>query len=233
MQTYIKNDLNQSYLILESNACHQEDYQTIMLRENDIPGILKTDIRNLDNQSYYYYDISGKISLQACYEQGMMRYAEMKQLVEDLLLAIKNLENYMLDGNGILLDPKLIFSDRSRYYFCYYPFSEEPAKEAFHKLTEFFVMKADERDEKGIRFAYTFHKGTMDAHYSIEEILRRIEPGVENVVEVKKEFYFPEEVVLEEAESDLQDAKESVGLWNKIRTFLEEVFIKDDEDEDL
>lgn len=223
METYIKNDLNQSYLILEGTEQSQEDYQTIMLRENHIPGILRTDVRNLDNQNYYYYDISGKTSLQSWYEQGAMRYEEMKRLVQDLLSAIDNLEKYMLDGNGILLEPQFIYFDRERYYFCYYPFYPESAKEAFHKLTEFFVVKVDERDEEGVRFAYTFHKATMETHYSIEEILQRLEPDMD------KE---PEEESQNEEDSDWQEEQERAGVWSKICTFLGELFLQQEDDEE-
>ena len=234
MQTYIKNDLNQTYLILEGTAQSQEDYQTIMLRENHISGILRTDVRNLDNQSYYYYDISGKTSLQSWYEQGVMRYEEMKQLVQDLLSAIENLEKYMLEGNGILLEPQFIFYDREQYYFCYYPFYPESVKEAFHKLTEFFVVKVDERDAKGVHFAYTFHKATMEPHYSIEEILKRLEPNMEqeqDVWSIQSDF---EEIPVDEDASGQQEEQEKSGVWSKIRTFLEELFLQqEDDDEDL
>lgn len=234
MQTYIQNDLNQSYLILEGTESGQEDYQTIMLRENHIPGILKTDVRNLDNQSCYYYDISGKTSLQTWCEQGVMRYEEMKHLVEDLLMAIENLEKYMLDGNGILLEPQFIFYDRKRYYFCYYPFHPESAKEAFHQLTEFFVRKVDERDDEGVRFAYTFHKATMEVHYSIAEILKRLEPETVNNRDVLMEAGDLTEIPTEGDEIYLQEEESNVSFWNKIRTFLHGIFLQDEDyDEDL
>ena len=61
MKTFYKNDLKKAFLILETEEGEKEDYQIVMLQENDIEGLLKTDVRNVNNRSHYYYDISGKI----------------------------------------------------------------------------------------------------------------------------------------------------------------------------
>ena len=155
---------------------------------------------------------------------------EMKQLIVDLLSAIENLEKYMLDGNKILLQPEYIFRDRQLYYFCYYPAHQENAKEAFHQLMEFLVVKVDERDDKGVRFAYTFHKATMDEHYSIAEILQRFEPEVtynqEEIIEGIEGFQ------IVEIEEELEEEKEG-RLWSRIKTFFQEWFLHQDDDDDL
>ena len=45
MKACYKNDLKKAYLILEGVESEAEDYQIYMLKENTIPGLLKTDIR--------------------------------------------------------------------------------------------------------------------------------------------------------------------------------------------
>ena len=97
MKTYYKNDLKRTYLILEGNEGEKDDYQVVMLRENEIPGILKTEVRYVDNQSHYYYDISGKTSFKTLYEKTHLSCDDMKRLVSDLLQAIHNLQKYMLN----------------------------------------------------------------------------------------------------------------------------------------
>ena len=51
MKACYKNDLKKAYLILEGVESEAEDYQIYMLKENTIPGLLKTDIRYVDNIS--------------------------------------------------------------------------------------------------------------------------------------------------------------------------------------
>ena len=93
MKACYKNDLKKAYLILEGVESEAEDYQIYMLKENTIPGLLKTDIRYVDNISQYYYDISGKVSLKAIYEKANLSYEEMKNLVYALLRTIKQFVN--------------------------------------------------------------------------------------------------------------------------------------------
>ena len=134
MKTYYKNDLKKTYLILDGMEGEQEDYQTIMLRECEIQGLLRVEIRYIDNQTQYQYDISGKTAFKTLYEKMNLNYKEMKRLVENLLHTIQTIRKYMLDANCILLEPEYIFCDSKGFYFCYYPPCRKDAKKMFHQL---------------------------------------------------------------------------------------------------
>lgn len=222
MKTYYKNDLKKAYLILEGDVGEQEDYQVIMLRENDIDGILKTDVRYVDNQSHYYYDISGKTSFKTLHEKVQLSCEEMQHLVQSLLRTIQTLKKYMLDTNCILLEPEFIFFDQEKFYFCYYPSCRENAKEAFHQLTEFFVREVNYKDEKGVYFAYSMHKMTMEENYSIEEIMRTLMPQEEDGDEEEIEVTVIDYTQRME-NSSLQDdlIEEKNDLWEPVRKLLE------------
>jgi hypothetical protein len=215
LKTYYKNDLKKAYLILEGKKAEQEDYQIIMLRENDIDGILKTDVRYVDNQSHYHYDISGKTSFKTLHERMQLTFDEMHLLVKNLLQTIHNVRKYMLDANCILLEPEYIFFDQEKFYFCYYPPYCEDTKEAFHRLTEFFVREVNYQDEQGVHFAYTMHKMTMEENYSIEEIMQTIIP---------QEIEIPVMDYTQRMEdSGLEDdlIEEKNDLWEPVRKLLE------------
>lgn len=237
MKTYIKNDLKRVYLVLEGKEEDQDDYQAVMLRENEIPGILRTDVRYIDNRIHYYYDISGKTSIKAIYEKVNLSYDDMKGLVWELISAIQNIQKYMLDGNCILLEPEMIFRDQEKYYFCYYPSCGQESRKEFHRLTEFFVRKVNDKDEKGVHFAYTLHKATMEANYSIEEIMRRLSPETVETSEEKS----PEIPLIEASECAENEKTEKkviripMTFFEKIRKTLEKsrFLIFEDEEEDL
>lgn len=222
MKTYYKNDLKCAYMILEGEEGDREDYQIVMLKENEIPGILNMDVRYVDNQSQYYYDISGKTSFRILHEKINLTLEDMRRLVNDLLQAIQILKKYMLDSKCILLDPEYIFCEGDTYYFCYYPFCRQNIKEEFHRLTEFFVREVNYKDEEGVHFAYTLHKATMEENYSIEEIMKNLipetedgEPEVEEAPVVdyteRMESIAMEESIIEERDS----------MWESVRKFLE------------
>ena len=63
MNAYFKNNLKQAQLVLEGEEL-RETLEVFMLQGNEIPGLLKTNIKYIDGKSHYQYDISGKTSLQ-------------------------------------------------------------------------------------------------------------------------------------------------------------------------
>lgn len=222
MNTYYKNDLKKTYLILDGMEGEQEDYQTIMLRECEIQGLLRVEIRYIDNQTQYQYDISGKTAFKTLYEKMNLNYEEMKRLVENLLHTIQTIRKYMLDANCILLEPEYIFCDSKGFYFCYYPACRKDAKKMFHQLTEFFVRQVDYKDDEGVHFAYTLHKKTMEENYSIGEIMQALmpqenpEPQEEMEVEVMDYAEQMEKLRLEE-----NCVEEKNDLWEPVRKLLE------------
>lgn len=200
----------------------QEDYQTVMLKENDIDGLLKVDVRYMDNQTHYHYDISGKTAFKTLYEKVNLSYEEMKRLVENLLQTIQLLRKYMLDANCILLEPEYIFCDSERFYFCYYPPCQADAKKMFHQLTEFFVKEVNYKDEEGVHFAYTIHKMTMEENYSIEEIMQTFVP--QEKVESEEEIAITVIDYAERMENmRLEESRieEKNDLWEPVRKLLE------------
>lgn len=224
MKTSYKKDLKQAYLILEGGEAEPEDYQTAMLRENDIPGILKLEVRYVDNESHYYYDITGKTSFRTFHEKVNLCCEDMKRLVAGILAAIRELSCYMLDGNCLLLEPEYIFCDKEGYYFCYYPAYVPDAKETFHRLTEFFVREVNYRDEEGVHFAYTLHKATMEENYSIEQIMKNLcleqgEAEAEEVEEAPVIFDYTER--MEEAPMVDNLIEERNDFWEPVRRLLE------------
>ena len=222
MKTCYKNDLKKAYLVLEGVEGEKEDYQIVMLRENDIEGILKTDVRYVDNQSHYQYDISGKTSFKTLHERINLSYDVMKNLVASLLQTIQTIRKYMLNANCILLEPEFIFCNQEKFYFCYYPPCQTDAKAAFHQLTEFFVREVNYKYEEGVHFAYTMHKMTMEENYSIEEIMQKLVPTEqEDVAEEIEVTVMDYTERMENATLEAAMVEEKNDLWEPVRRLLE------------
>lgn len=214
MKTYYKNNLKQAQLILESETSFVEEYQLFMLRENDIPGILKMNFRYVDDKMQYYYDISGKTSFQMIHEKKSLCLEDVRCLTEAILQVVKELQKYMLSSERLLLDPEYIFFEKGKYYFCFYPPDDEDLRDKFHRLTEFLVREVDYKDEEGVRLAYTLHKATMEEHFTIERILEDFEKAEE-----EQTLDYAER--MEQADLEKIMIAEKVELWEPIRKLLE------------
>lgn len=235
MKVHYKNNLKQAFLIIEGEDNIEEDFQVFMLQGNEIPGLLKTSIKYIDNRSHYHYDISGKVSLQAIHEKRKLSGEDIKRLIYALLQTMKEIQKYMLDGTGILLEPEYIYCEGETYFFCYYPPGNRELREEFHKLTEFFVREVDYKDKEGVHLAYTLHKATMEENYSIEKIMdkavneepiqeiryeERMEESIkedmeqEGLIAEKQEFWEPVKNLLD------RKKREKWGCWDEI--YIEE-----------
>ncbi len=217
MNTYFKNDLKQAWMVIEGETELKVDFQTFMLQENVIPGLLKTDIRYVDSKSCYHYDISGKVSLQSKHEKMKLKSEDITRLIHDILKTMKEIKKYMLDGAGVLLDPEYIYCKDDRYYFCYYPPCEDLVTDKFHRLTEFFVREVDYRDKEGVHMAYTLHRASMEDNYSVEKIMEEVAADEEPVI-VRYEKR------MEDAEGEQAlsgEIAEERNLWEPVRRFLE------------
>ena len=231
MKKFYTNNLKQAHLVLESEGGREEDFQVWMLRENDIPGLLRIQIKYIDEYTQYHYDISGKVSLKSMFEKRKLRCEEIKGIVNALLETMQEMRKYMLDSSKLIVDPEFIFCEKEQYYFCYHPASDEPLTEKFHGLTEFFVREVDYQDNEGVFMAYMLHKSTMEEHYSVEKIMqetlykkeekqpvryseiieKKLEApqGIDEVAE-KNEFWEPIKKLL------ARKKKEKWGYWDEI-----------------
>ena len=65
---------NTSYLTIQAMENQKTVYQIKMLLNNDIPGLLDISMRSMNNQTYYYYDVTFKKPLSKLYEFGKMTW---------------------------------------------------------------------------------------------------------------------------------------------------------------
>lgn len=159
-------------ITIEEAEVYQEDYQMRMLWMNDIEGLLPVKGRGVDGASFYDYNVSGKISLQALYEKNKISGEDLKLFLRQLLGVMRETENYLLNIHCVLLQPEYIFYEDERFYFCYYPRAKQDVWEEFHRLTEYFVKQADYEDKECVRIVFILHKETMADNYSLEKIAK-------------------------------------------------------------
>lgn len=155
---------------------YKENYQIRMMNSNDISGLLKIKGSGRDGQSRYTYRINGGISMQKEYTGKAMKKEDVTGFTKDLIETVDDLREHLLDPDGLLLLPELIFLQGGSYRFCYLPVSvngiRQPLCTSFHGMTEYFVKNLDYQDTAGIFFAYKMHKETIRENYELKKIVR-------------------------------------------------------------
>ena len=112
-------------ITIQEEALYKEDYQIRMLKANNLNGILKMGGRGINENSYYDYDVSGKISVKAMFERSKITAKDIKMFLRNIKNVIREVEIFLLDINCILLNPEYIFYEDGKYFFCYYPLARQ------------------------------------------------------------------------------------------------------------
>ena len=108
-------------ITIEEHVLYKEDYQMKMLKANLPEGFLKVAGRGMNGSSYYDYDVSGKISMQAMYTRAKLKAEDIRQFMYQFGNVLKETGKYLLDIHCILLEPEYIFYEEGQFFFCYYP----------------------------------------------------------------------------------------------------------------
>ena len=84
-------------ITIEEHVLYKEDYQMKMLKANSPEGFLHVGGRGVNGSSYYDYDVSGKVSMQAMYARAKLKAEDIRHFMEQLGNVLKEAERYLLD----------------------------------------------------------------------------------------------------------------------------------------
>ena len=166
---YVK-ELNREYLVVSVKEGETEpDYQMHMLAENQIAGLLPVQIRQIDCQIEYYYEITGMVPLEQYLARHAMGYQELKDLVTGLQGVWEQTMEFLLDMDRICLEPEWMFLDGNGFSFCYGGEGSKEFWEQFRELMQRLLVKLDHTDEKTVYAGYLLYQECQAASCSIEK----------------------------------------------------------------
>ena len=91
------NERMERKITIEEHVLYKEDYQMKMLKANSPEGFLKVAGRGMNGSSYYDYDVSGKISMQAMYTRAKLKAEDIRQFMYQFGNVLRETGKYLLD----------------------------------------------------------------------------------------------------------------------------------------
>ncbi len=161
MKIEYRRDIYHNYLILSGGQTPDPaSYQVRMLLGNAIAGFLPCKIQQMDQNILFYYEITSRQPLQLLLEHRQVDREMLQMILTQLLEALENIRNYLLDLNGLRLKPELIYLDLAdhRLWFCYYPGQEETFQQQLRELSEYLLPKLDHTDREAVMLGYLFYQ---------------------------------------------------------------------------
>lgn len=206
-----RKELNRVLLQIRVAGVETEDYQSRMLRENTLNGLVSFRVYGEGEETIYEYDITGMVSLQSYYKKRKMSYKDMKMFLVKIQKVISEAEDYLLNPNRILLDPEYIYINEKQCVFCYFPKGDEEIHDSFHRLMDSFVKWTDYQDIPSVRAAFLLHKETMEENYSLQGVSSKLDALIrQEAAEAKKAVEKPP-VSITKATTAVNTEPNSVG----------------------
>jgi|GEM_PF-3039048 len=233
MKIESSRDMFHNYRILSEGRMPERNSYTIrMLTDNRIPGFLECQIREIDTEMKFLYDVTSMQSLEDMLVTEKISGAFLELLYTSLIHAIKSLEEFLLDEQGILLCPELIFmnADRTALFFIYYPDQELRFSEELKLLGEKLLPHLNHADKQSVIMGYAFYQRTVDGNFSADTFQELLEEcqnrkhdreaaSGDEAGEQKREQKEQREKLLEEFFSEEDNAEEE-GMFARARKWF-------------
>ncbi|NLZ81064.1 MAG: FHA domain-containing protein [Clostridiales bacterium] len=226
MEVRYQRDINSNYLIVEiEEGIHESDYQIPMLINNNIRGLLKLTVGNIDNKMELYYDISSKQKLSTILERQSLTHENLQRILYSIIDTMEVIVEYLLDGKGIVLELEYIYLNLETYqlYFCYNPFYKDNVLMNLHELFLKLIEKVNYEDKEAVELIYKAYQCSQKEGFQIADLVKIIEH--ESSLDSVKQSYtsvVKPQVLLQQV--DIQKEILTYSLQGKILIFLIVIF---------
>lgn len=142
----------------------EETYSDRIFYYQEIPGFLPLEIRHINGQKEYLYDISGRVSLEEYWARESFGVKETAGILLQIMDMAAVLEEYLLDGRGVVLCPEFLFLHRGtgEVSGIYQEGRREGIVSCVGRLSEHIMDKMDQSDKELVFFIYRIHKMTKE-----------------------------------------------------------------------
>ncbi|MCM1282857.1 MAG: FHA domain-containing protein [Muribaculaceae bacterium] len=143
-----------------------------LMLKGKLKGTLPVEKTYIDGGGQYWYNISGKQSLDSYCRMKQIGISFVERLVISICSELEILEWNLIHTSCLMLDPELVFITNSNkeFIFTLYPGNSSPIESEFQQLMEYLLTRLDHKDEAAVRAAYGIYERTLEEGYSIMDI---------------------------------------------------------------
>ena len=177
MEVHYKREMKHNYLIVEPDEGNKPGYEARMLLNNAVEGLLRFHIKYMDERQSYYYDITSMQPLGRILQNRFIDRGEICQLLIQLHVALRRMEEYLLSEDGLLLDPDYIYVEPEgfRTGLCLVPGMAGNFPDRLSRLLQYLMKKVDHRDKESVVLAYELYQESLKENFSVEDLMKLVQ----------------------------------------------------------
>ncbi len=172
MNVTYRREMKHNYLIIEQDDSYMQGYEENMLKENQISGLLKFQLKQIDNRKYFYYEITSKQPLSRILEFHSINKQELINLITGIAQILNRLPAYLLKEDHILLQPDFIYIEPEQFFvsLCMIPGRDRKFSEEMRELLRYLLGKIDHQDKECVVMAYALYQESVKDNYSMDAL---------------------------------------------------------------
>lgn len=174
MKISYRREMKHNYLIIDPEEVTWRNYECKMLSGNTIHGILQFQLRQIDDEVRFYYEITSRQPLSRILENHLLRETEIRRIILGISGVLDRMEQYLLRENSVLLEQDYIYVNPEDFqiWLCLVPGLERDFPYDYGKLLEYLLGKINHQDKDSVILAYGLYQETRKENYGMEDILR-------------------------------------------------------------
>ena len=155
--TYKRNGLK-NYMIVKNDKEGPAGLREKMIVRNNIDYLIKMTPQSIDGISYFYYDIQGRVNLEALFTGRHITKSEISAILAGVSGLLSELQRYLLSPDEVLFSPSEIWilPDTLTPAFVYVPDMIPDEKYNIRSLADFLAEHTDGSDRDAAALAYGY-----------------------------------------------------------------------------
>lgn len=212
-------EFQHNYMVIRCDDKKNNGYQQKILTRQKLKHIFPCDIRYMNGESFYYYEITSKVCIANLYQNMKCNRENVIKLFHDLEEAMNELSSYLLDDMHLMLETDYIYYDyeKDKYIFLYYP-DYETQSQTYEELLTFILDRMDVEDKELTDFMYQICGEIGTGSLS----MYRINKMLSNMVESEKEVNSIEAINVTECNDNISILEYQASFTNSVDSYNEE-----------
>ncbi len=198
MKYTYRKELNRTELLIREEEAPRNAYEVQMFFRCRIRGLAPCTLIRINHELVYAYRVTSLIPLSELCRKGTLTSKMLVAILKGILASIRELEDYLLLPEHLILLPDCIFYDPSkeRTLLLFFPSYSVPVLTSLRTLMETLFPLIPRHDTPMILSCYRFYRALLDPEVHLTSLLRLLARELGDPEEEPKEI----ELVAEQKE---------------------------------
>lgn len=198
-------------------AAGKSDFREEMLLHNEIEGILRPEVRTINESRVYEYGLEGLISLEGKCSRGLSA-EDLRTLLGGIERVVSKAKEYLLRESDFVVGVETVFFDGKEggLQLVCYPGYGKDLRSQIAELAESCLDSVNYSDDEAVLLAYGFYMQSKEESLTLADLTKLSERTREKEAEVTREERVGKDIIIpatgEEHFTEKRDAERKKNL---------------------